>query len=290
MPRLSLFPTLVRETLSKRSLPREPEPDLVMESDEQVRSYAHAGRIDGVMSASYLFHTAHISDVIQGSRTVVDLACGPATQLAQVAQLNPGIQFCGVDLSATMLESARRHAASLGLTNLRFVHGDITKVDLPDGSADAVISTMALHHLPTTQHLDACFDEITRLLKPDGAVYLTDFTRLKSLHSVIFFAYMNADAQPHIFTLDYERSLRAAFELSDFQTAARVRLPQHVTVYSTFLVPMLTSIRTRARGLDPALRERLKAMRRALPRRYRADLDEMRLFFRLNGLTSDPFR
>ena len=290
MPRLSFLPTILRETLSARSLPREPEPDLVMESDEQVLSYAHAGRIDGVMSASYLFHTAHISDAIQGSRSVVDLACGPATQLAQVAQLNPGIQFCGVDLSPTMLASAAAHAKSLGLTNLRFMQADITRIDLPTGSADAVISTMALHHLPTRGHLDACFGEITRLLKPDGAVYLTDFTRLKSLRSVLFFAYMNANAQPHIFTLDYERSLRAAFELSEFQTAARSRLPQHVTVYSTFLVPMLTSIRTKARGLDPALRESLKSMRRALPRRYRADLDDMRLFFRLNGLASDPFR
>ena len=290
MPRLSFLPTILRETLSERTLPREPEPDLVMESDEQVRSYAHAGRIDGVMSASYLFHSAHISDTIRGSRTVVDLACGPATQLAQVAGLNPDIQFRGVDLSATMLDSAREHAAALGLSNLTFVHGDITRVDLPDGSADAVISTMALHHLPTTQHLDACFNEVTRLLRPDGAVYLTDFTRLKSLRSVLFFAYMNARAQPHIFTLDYERSLRAAFEPSDFQAIARARLPQQVTVYSTFLVPMLTSIRTKARGLDPALAERLKTMRRALPRRYRADLDDMRLFFRLNGLSSDPFR
>jgi hypothetical protein len=31
-------------------------------------------------------------------------------------------------------------------------------------------------------------------------------------------------------------------------------------------------------------------MRRALPRRYRADLDDLRLFFKLGGLPSDPFR
>jgi arsenite methyltransferase len=290
MPRLSFLPTIFRETLSPRRLPREPEPDLVMDDDEQVASYAHAGRIDGVMSASYLFHSANISETIHGCKTVVDLACGPATQLGQVAQLNPDIEFLGIDLSSTMLDSAREHIATLGLTNVRFMQGDITKIDLSSASADAVLSTMALHHLPTKELLHACFGEIARILRPQGAVYLTDFTRLKSLYSVLFFAYMNANAQPHIFTLDYERSLRAAFELGDFEEAARARLPQNVKVYSTFLVPMLTAIRTRARNVDPTLKERFKAMRRALPRRYRADLDDMRLFFKLNGLPSDPFR
>ena len=291
MPRLNFLPTLLRETFVQRTLPREPEPDLVMESAEQVDSYAHAGRIDGVMSASYLFHSAGISETIRGCQEVVDLGCGPATQLAQIAALNPGIQFHGVDLSQTMLESAAEHVSSLGLKNVRFTRGDITKLDfLANQSADAVISTMALHHLPTSGHLDACFSEISRVLKPDGALYLVDFGRLKSLQSVLFFAYMNAKAQPHIFTLDYERSLRAAFEFKDFKRAATALLPEHVGVYSTYLVPMLTLMRTKARNLDLPFKERLKSMRRALPRRYRADLDDMRLFFRLNGLPNDPFR
>ena len=290
MPRLSFLPTILRETFVARTLPREPEPDLVMEDDEQVASYSFAGRIDGVMSASYLYHSASVSATIAGCAEVVDLGCGPATQLAQIAELNPGIRFHGVDLSPTMLGSARAHVAELGLTNVRFTQGDITKVDfIADQSVDAVISTMALHHLPTMDHLLACFEEISRIVKPGGAVYLADFGRLKSLHSVLFFAYMNAKAQPHIFSLDYERSLRAAFELADFETAS-TRLPPQVGVHATWLLPMLTLLRTPARALDEGIRVRVKAMRKALPRRYRADLDDIRLFFRLNGMTSDPFR
>lgn len=291
MPRLSFLPTIFRELLAGEPRPREPEPDLVMEDDEQVASYALAGRVDGVMSASYLFHTAAISEAIAGSAEVVDLACGPATQLAQVAQLNPGIRFHGIDLSATMLESAKAHVDTLGLTNVRFSQGDIANLDfIADHSAGALISTMALHHLPTVQHLDACFAEIARVVEPEGAVYLADFGRLRSLRSVLFFAYMNAKEQPHLFSLDYERSLRAAFTLNDFQKAARERLPSHVRVYSTFLVPMLATMRTPARSIDARLAAKLRSMRKALPRRYRADLDDMRLFFRLNGLASDPFR
>jgi SAM-dependent methyltransferase len=290
MPRLSFLPTIARELLAAGPRQREPEPDLVMENAEQVESYARAGRIDGVMSASYLFHSAAISSTIQGCSEVIDLACGPATQLAQVAELNPQIRFHGIDLSPTMLDSARAHIATLGLTNVRFSQGDITKIDfIPDASVDGLISTMALHHLPTLGHLDACFGEIARVVKPGGAIYLADFGRLRSLKSVLFFAYMNAKAQPPIFSLDYERSLRAAFEFDDFKRAAAARLPDHVSVYSTFLVPMLTLIKTRSKPLDPALKERIRTMRRGLPRRYRADLDDMRLFFRLNGLSTGAF-
>ena len=91
MPRLSMIPTFAREVFGQRTLPREPEPALVMDDPEEVAAYSEAGRIDGVMAAAYLYHSARISQVIQGCSQVIDLGCGPATQLAQVAQLNPEI-------------------------------------------------------------------------------------------------------------------------------------------------------------------------------------------------------
>jgi arsenite methyltransferase len=288
---VALMSTFTRELLVSRSLPREPEPDLVMDDPGQVAAYAEAGRIDGVMAASYLFHTGRISQVIQGCGTVLDLGCGPATQLAQVAQFNPGTNFIGLDLSPTMLEDAARHAGTLGLKNVSFRHGDITRLEgVADASVDAVISTMALHHLPTLGHLHTCFSEIARVLRPGGAVYLTDFGRLKSLKSVIFFAYMNARHQPHIFSLDYERSLRAAFLKDEFEAAAARHLPAGVALTSTFKVPFLVILKTADRPLADAQRQRLREMVKALKPRYRRDLTDMRLFFGLGGLRNDPFR
>jgi SAM-dependent methyltransferase len=262
-----------------------------MENDEQVAAYAAAGRIDGVMAAAYLFHTAHVTEVIQGCRQVVDLGCGPATQLAQIAQFNPETEFSGIDLSEPMLEKARAYVAELGLRNVTFSRGDVTRLDsLPDRSADGVISMMTFHHLRTREHLSRCFQEIRRVLKPGGALYLVDFGRLKSLKSVNFFAYMNAAHQPRLVSLDYERSLRAAFPFEDFKALGAEELGPGARVYRTFLVPLLTLIQTGAKPISTELRGRLRAMRRALPRRYRADLDDMRLFFRLGGLPSDAFR
>jgi SAM-dependent methyltransferase len=282
---------MLREMTGQREFPREPEPELVMDDPEQVRAYAEAGRTDGTMAAAYLFHTAQISQVIKGSRQVLDLGCGPATQLAQVAALNPEISFVGIDLSPRMLTSAASHIAALKLANVRVAQGDITRLEaIQDASMDAVISTLTLHHLPSHGHLLACFDEITRVLKPDGALYLVDFGRLKFLRSVLYFAYMNAKHQPHVFSLDYERSLRAAFLHEELQAAALGHLPALARIYTTFRVPFLVIIKTGPRPLGAEQMQQLAQMRRSLPARYRADLDDLRLFFRLGGLDTDPFR
>ena len=290
MPNPTLIPTFLRELIVSRSLPREPEPGLVMEGQEQVSAYVAAGRIGGVMAAAYLFHSARISQIIQGCSTVLDLGCGPATQLAQIAQFNPGIHFTGMDLSRNMLNDAEQHIEGLGLNNVDFHQGDITRLEnFREHSVDAVISTMALHHLPTLQHLDNCFAEVRRVLKPGGALYLTDFGRLKSLKSVIFFAYLNAKHQPHLFSLDYERSLRAAFLKEEFESLAAKNFPPEVKVVSTFKVPFLVIIKTADQPLSSELRQQFKDMRRRLLTRYRRDLDDMRTFFRLGGLNNDPF-
>ncbi len=281
---------MLREILGERQFPREPEPQLMVDPD-QVSAYADAGRAEGLMAAAYLFHAAQICQVIQGCRQVVDLGCGPATQLAQVATLNPEVSFLGIDLSRTMLDSAAAHVRELHLENVRLMESDITALaKVQDRSADAVISTLTLHHLPSYGHLQACFREIARILRPGGALYLVDFGRLKSLKSVLFFAYMNAKHQPHIFSLDYERSLRAAFLPEDFRAATREHLPATARIYSTFQVPLLVIVKSESKPLSVAQKTQVATLRRALPARYRKDLDELRFFFRLGGLDSDPFR
>jgi len=291
MAHVGLVPVIYREVLKPRQFPREPEPALVMDDPEQVKAYADAGRADGLMAAAYLFHTARISQVIQGCREVLDLGCGPATQLCQVAALNPEIRFTGVDLSPSMLASAYAHVDQHKLANVALAEGDITRLTAFDAhSFDGVISTLALHHLPSTAHLEACFAEIARVLRPGGAIYLADFGRLKSLKSVLYFAYMNAKHQPHVFSLDYERSLRAAFLADELRALAVRKLPKGVRVHCTFLAPLLVAIQTEPKPLPRDLQTRLVAMRQRLPRRYRIDLDELRQFFRLGGLPGDAFR
>lgn len=291
MPNLQLVATLLREAVSPRRVERRPEPDLVMDGVDAVSAYTEVGRVDGPMAAAYLFHTARVSMILPGCRRVVDLACGPATQMCQIAELHPDISFLGVDLSAGMLANARRHAQELGLSNVDFAEGDITNLKgLEDGSADAVISTVALHHLPDLAHLRAAFREVNRILRPGGALYLVDFGRMKAEKSVRFFAYKDADTQPEIFCRDYENSLRAAFLYEEFATLAADELPAHIRVHRTFLTPFFTLIKSGDKPFPAALRRTLQQRREQLPPRYRADLDDLRTFFRLGRLPGEPFR
>ncbi|MBL8023559.1 MAG: class I SAM-dependent methyltransferase [Elusimicrobia bacterium] len=290
-PRLQLMTSFLREIRAKNHFPREPEPDLIMDGEAEVAAYRNAGRVDGIMSANYIYQTARITQAIYGCGTVVDLGCGPATQLAQVAAFNPQTKFIGVELSDEMAREARAHVAQLGLSNVTFIKQDMTNLDaFSDHSVDGVMSTLALHHLPTRGHLQKTFQEVNRILAPGGSVYLTDFGRLKSLWTVLFFAYKNADRQPNLFSRDYERSLRAAFLLEDYQALTRECLPTGVRVQSTFRVPFLVAVKTPDKPVPSEVSEGLRLLAKALPSRYKADLNEMRLFYRLGGFGRDLFR
>ena len=290
MPRLSMLPIIAREVILREHQPRVPEP-MVMDEQEQVDAFAEAGRIDGIMAASYLFQSARISQVIQGCSHVIDLGCGPATQLAQIAALNPSIQFTGLDLSEEMLESGRKYLSELKIENVDLKLGDITNlVDYADNSVDGVISTMVLHQLPEFSMLESTFREVTRVLKPNGAVYLVDLGRLKSPKSCNFFAYLNAEHQPKAFTEDYLASLHAAFLFKEYQQLTSRTLPSHVRTFGTFLMPVLTVVKSPDRVINQELREQLSSMRNTLPRNYRNELDDIRLFMYLGGMRNDPFK
>jgi arsenite methyltransferase len=287
----SLARVFLNELFGARTLPREPEPTMAMEDPQQIQAFVDGSLGDGPLAAGYLYNSAHITQAIQGCKTVIDLGCGPGAQLAQIARINPDISFLGIDLSDGMLAKANQSALDQNLTNVKYTRDDITRLEsIPDKLADGVISTLALHHLPTLESLRCCFHQISRVLKPGGCIYLIDFGRLKSLHSVMFFAYMNRSRQSHLLSLDYERSLRAAFLDEDFKACAAEELPKNIQIFTTFKIPFLVVITTKSRPLPPPVRLRLQEMRRDLPPRCQRDLDDFRLFLRLGGMKDDPFK
>jgi ubiquinone/menaquinone biosynthesis C-methylase UbiE len=285
--RLPIAAIIVREFLARKRCPRIPEPSLVMNDEQQVAAYTLAGREAGVMAPIYLHHCAHICDVVRPGDTVVDLACGPATQLAMVARLNPGTRFIGIDLSAEMLDRAERHIRELSLTNVELRRGDITALySLADHSIDAFTSTMALHHLSGQAALERVFLEIARVIRINGGLYLVDFGRLKTLRSIEDFAYQYADRQPEQFTIDYLNSLKAAFSKEEFAAASRP-VSNMARLATTLAVPYMVSIKSPARREpDPGLKDGLRAILCALPPHHRKDYRDLKRFFRLGGLKS----
>jgi ubiquinone/menaquinone biosynthesis C-methylase UbiE len=286
MPGIGLLRTLVREMVTSERAPRVPEPDLVMDDQEQVADYVKAGRELGIMSPTYVFHCAQMCEVIRPGENVLDLACGPATQLGMLARLNPGTHFIGIDLSEEMLDRARLHIQDLGLTNVELQLGDITDLKgFGDESMDAVVSTMSLHHLPTLEHLDATFAEARRVLKPRGGLYLADFGHLKSEKSINYFAYQHEDRQPELFTLDYLNSLRAAFHREDFQRLTDRYFAADAKLISTFAFPFMVVVKGHARRESvEGLRQSLREIRASLAPPQQRDLKDLITFFKKGGL------
>ena len=248
---------LLRERLYWRLPPRVPEPDLVMQAVEQATSFSQAGTDDGVLNFLYLYHAVQITSVLRAGDRVLDLACGPANQLIQIAQLNPLAHFVGLDASPAMLECARSALVRSALRNVELVQGDMLHLSmLDDASMDCVVCTMSLHHLPDQAALSATLREVRRVLKPDGRLYLTDFGRLKLTSTQRFLA--NDMRQSPQFTLDYYNSLRAAFSVRELSLAAAQLGPdlqRHVMV----LAPFIVVIRSRfQRPIDPQAQARAK--------------------------------
>jgi len=287
MPSIPVIRTVLRELITRERSERIPEPDLVMDDPKKVAAYTQAGREDGVMASVYLFHCSQICEIIRPGETVLDLGCGPATQLAMVARLNPETKFIGVDLSDDMLKKAKAYASEQQLNNIEFRQGDITDLSIfKDHSVDVIISTVALHHLPDINALERTFSEISRVLKNDGGLYLVDFGHLKSEKSIRYFAYQYADRQPELYTLDYLYSLRAAFSLTDFRNLASKHLNQ-ATLYSTFLIPFMILIKNQPHtggSVSMKVIEDLHALRDQLTPPYKRDLNDLRTFFRHGGL------
>lgn len=276
---------LLLERLYRRPLPRIPEAELVMETPAQVQAYADSGRHNGVLRYIGLYLALEALPVIRPGDRVLDLACGPANQLLQMAALNPEAEFVGLDASPAMLAQARAALETAGAANVSLCQGDISRLDgFAAHTVDVVLCTMSLHHLPDTEALARTFGEIDRILTPGGGVFLADFGRLKRRATQRFFAHDRADMQTPAFTRDFLDSLGAAFSLQEIrQASAALRLP--LDCHCTALAPFMMIWRSPARAaIDARRRDCLRRSWQALPAGLKRDFDNLARWFAAGGL------
>jgi len=113
-----------------------------------------------------------IGPIVPGA-TVLDHACGAGTDLLLAARrVGPTGRAIGVDMTPSMVQSSRKGARQAGLERIVEVHqGFYEALPVPDGSVDVVISNGVLNLAPDKRTV---LDEIHRVLKPGGSLYLAD--------------------------------------------------------------------------------------------------------------------
>jgi len=105
---------------------------------------------------------------------VLDIGCGTGTQaIAALQRVRPGGTVVGVDISARMLDAARRKAARRGL-DIAFHRADAAALPFGDGAFDVVTITTVLHMVPESRRKE-CLREARRVLVPGGRLLLIDY-------------------------------------------------------------------------------------------------------------------
>lgn len=112
-----------------------------------------------------------VADLRPGER-VLDLGSGGGIDvLLSARRVGPTGFAYGVDMTAEMLELARRNAVEAGATNVEFLEGRIEAVPLPDASVDVVISNCVIN---LSVDKPAVLAEMFRVLAPGGRIGITD--------------------------------------------------------------------------------------------------------------------
>ena len=95
---------------------------------------------------------------------VLELGCGTGRVAIRLAQ--DGVEVVGLDLSAAMLAVAREK--SVGMSNLRWVEGDMRGFELGETFDLAIVPGHGFQNLLTAADQRACLESVRRHLVPGG--------------------------------------------------------------------------------------------------------------------------
>jgi len=101
--------------------------------------------------------------------TAVDVGCGSGWLARALAA--DGARVIALEITGDLLAAAR--AAGEDQPGIEYAVGRAEALPLPDASRDLVVFMRSLHHV-AIEHMDAALAEARRVLRPGGAVYVSE--------------------------------------------------------------------------------------------------------------------
>ena len=152
---------------------REPFERGVFEDIEAAKRYDKEARIWMPHVSKSFVSVAKKRGMTSGK--VLDVGTGTGLLAIEFAKRVPGVEVTGLDLSDVVLELARDNVRkSEGPLRVSFEKGDAEDMPFEDDTFDLVISSNTLHLIENPIRV---FNEIQRVLKPQGAFLISDLRR-----------------------------------------------------------------------------------------------------------------
>jgi ubiquinone/menaquinone biosynthesis C-methylase UbiE len=136
----------------------EPEKIVALGYDEMARDYGSwALRHERHDRDKY---TQLLLDKLPAGAELLELGCGPGDPTTKT--LAQHYKVTANDISESCLELARKNAPGA-----KFILSDMTVLDFPANSFDAVVAYYAFHHIPRDRY-EALINRISKWLRPGG--------------------------------------------------------------------------------------------------------------------------
>lgn len=106
---------------------------------------------------------------VSSEDNVLDIACGSG--IVSCAFAKHARHVTGIDITAEMLEQARKLQTQNNLTNMEWVLGDVDPLKFSSNRFSIVLSRFSFHHF---LEYEKVFEEMIRVCKPGGVVMVVD--------------------------------------------------------------------------------------------------------------------